>query len=450
MAYLSMIARSATMQHSQQSTPSAEAEAQNSPGTEGQRGGKDDRRPVSVKGFRLDAYYEDRQINPSHRALMDEAALARHVAERSRLFTDKLGLPSLFFKGLDIAEVGADTGENALVFARWGAKVSAFEPREQARCEIPACFDRFGLGSSLRMVGAERLETVELGPFDFVNAEGFVASIDPMSGWLEAMDRLVAPEGLFHVSYFARRGAFVETMIRGLVAGFAARRGITPLEAARTLMMAKWDGVGSARVFETWVMDHITNPVARLSRAVDPSRLIREAAHHGFRIQSSTPSYRDPLWLGWYKADRPLAEELPRIDNHLARAALGQAVGAPIYYGGHIGGAQEIAAMVDAAMGAADDCVDCPDKAHLQAVAASLRALHVLSRGCNMWVGRLDDTGASPLLTGLAKAFTLLSEDDFDGLTKYCAHDPAFIQCWGTPVHFAVFRRDGSLAGRGA
>ena len=90
-------------------------------------------------------YYKEAEVAPTFAGLTGEGDLDRYAAQRERLFTEILHLPPRLFADADVAEFGPDTGENALVFARWGAYLTLVEPNPRAWPAIRAYFRRFGL-----------------------------------------------------------------------------------------------------------------------------------------------------------------------------------------------------------------------------------------------------------------------------------------------------------------
>ena len=49
--------------------------------------------------------------------------------------------------------------------------------------------------------------------FDFIDAEGFVATIKPYDLWFKKSHKLLKKEGLLLISYFEKRGSFFERFI---------------------------------------------------------------------------------------------------------------------------------------------------------------------------------------------------------------------------------------------
>ena len=69
-------------------------------------------------------YYERQDVLPTFGNFKSAAELEAYAGLRRELFSDKLVLPPRLFRDADMLEFGPDSGENALVFASWGANMS--------------------------------------------------------------------------------------------------------------------------------------------------------------------------------------------------------------------------------------------------------------------------------------------------------------------------------------
>ncbi len=380
--------------------------------------------------------------------LASDTALNAYGEERAILFRDRLGIAPCLFKGLSMAHVSANSlafahaDAAALIFARWGAKISLLGADEARQQRVAEAFSRFGHEEPVfeSINGASAT-----GRYDWINAEMVLNGQRAVQDVLGDLKPLLGRDGLVHLSYFSRRGTFIEAMIRALIAGVTASSGKPPAETARSLMMSKWDGRGSARAFEAWIEGHLINPAARGLNPLDSGDLCRRAVALGLRLQSSTPAYRDALVSGHPTEPIAAVEDIRRIDEHLSRSALGHALGLPLYYGGNLGGAGEIGALIDAAIGACEDCCERAEPARFKAAAAALRALNSLTRQCSMWVGRSGAEAAGSFLSGLSQAFDAVAVGDTGSVEVFCRENASFRELWGTPIHHALFRRDETL-----
>ena len=137
-----------------------------------------------------------------------------------------MALPRTAFAGKDVLEFGPDSGENALAFASWGARLTLVEPNERAHAAIRTYFEQFGMLSALAgITNAHVLDYRDDARYDVVVAEGFIYTVQPTRTWLAAFRRLLRDDGIFLVTYYERLGALVELTLRALHAVHRRARG---------------------------------------------------------------------------------------------------------------------------------------------------------------------------------------------------------------------------------
>jgi hypothetical protein len=395
----------------------------------------------------LHSYYAKQatqNIFASYRNLSTEAELANHVKWRETLYSEMLGLPPLFFRGLHIGEFGPDTGENAICFARWGARLTLAEPNHASHPTILEYFGRFGVREQLLALDDSTLETYEPTiPFDFINAEGFVGAIRPADHWFNAMDRLLASHGLFLVSYFERSGAWMEQAVSALAHLVATRGGMTLPLAAEAVMEAKWKQVAHTRSFEAWSMDVIQNPFSRQAFQFNADELLAAAATHGFRLHTSVPQYRDPLWIGWYKRPMSASEYLERASAFIRRSRMGYLLGHGCLWLGQLEALGPVERLISDSLVLLDQMIGSPETTDGRALADGVLALRgALLGNQSLWLADGSIKESATGLEKLAKCFISAANGDLEAVKTFSHTNRWFMRNWGTPVHFAVFRRE--------
>ena len=243
---------------------------------------------------KLFQYYERQDILPTFADFKSHEQLKGYDAQRRELFSDKLMLPPGLFRGAELLEFGPDSGENAVVFAGWGASMTLAEPNRQAHPKIRAYFERFGLLPRLRELVLSDVEGFRSDRrFDIIDAEGFIYTIQPSEIWLRVFQRLLNPDGCAVISFYERNGAFYELALKAIHAAGKALTGRPTLESAKLLFEAKWDSIPHTRAFESWVMDVLENPFVRNRTFIYAGDLCGAASALGFDVHASWPSYRD-------------------------------------------------------------------------------------------------------------------------------------------------------------
>lgn len=140
-------------------------------------------------------YYLTQTIRPTHADFSSDTQLSKYAELRKNVFS-RLTFPSALFSGKRVLEFGPDTGENSLVFAQWGARITLVEPNEEAHSYIRRYFSKFQLIGNLNdVIAASLLEFSTPRKFDIVDAEGFIYTIQPTSAWVKKTAEFLEPGG---------------------------------------------------------------------------------------------------------------------------------------------------------------------------------------------------------------------------------------------------------------
>jgi hypothetical protein len=386
-------------------------------------------------------YYEGQSILPTFANLRDDAALDAYASMRHRVY-DLLKLPVRTFEGATVLQFGPDSGEDALVFARDGARVTLVEPNGKAHETIQTYFHHFGLADRIdALITSDVLSYQPANRFDLVDAEGFIYTVQPTASWLAAFERALLPNGLALITYYERYGAFVEICLKALFHGACrldSRDGIT---VAKTLYAAKWDRIPHTRRFESWVMDVMENPFVRASYFLGAAALSDEADRAGLRLFSSWPNYDAPLDIYWHKRSIAADDRRRLRSDHLMRSALSFVTGYKVYLTGEIADAARLMHLVDDLIDVVDACIDHDGDRHLGQTVDLLRSLCASAGRASVLAEGDGRARALALLESLRTAFTALHERDLSRLYATTQTDTAFLDGWGMPNHLAVFAR---------
>lgn len=389
------------------------------------------------------AYYERQHVLPTYGALDTEEQLAAHEHHRRRLFTDKLLLPPQVFDGARLIEFGPDAGENSLVFAQWGAGCTLVEPNLKAHPAIRAYFDRFGLAGRLAALHPEPLQDFPLPSsaeeqFDIVDAEGFIYTVQPSSLWIEAFARLVRPGGLVVLFYMETFGSLLELVWKVVQARYRALTGDDAFDAARTVFAAKWASIPHKRSIESWAMDVLENPFVRLPYFLEAQDLCRSMSAAGFRLYSSWPRYDGGLDVHWFKRELTAEEQLGHELDFIARSRLSHLFGRKHFAGAELPYAEADLVRLIADVDALIDDYDAQRVARARATSRQLA--EVVTSGALLSTPG-ETAATAETLAMLDELFDVLDDGSPDAIVTFCNSAPAFIDAWGTPSHFAVFRR---------
>src|ERR1017187_1060891 len=256
-------------------------------------------------------YYLTQTIRPTHADFGSDTELSRYAELRKHVF-NRLTFPPALFAGKRVLEFGPDTGENSLIFAQWGARLTLVEPNEEAHSYIRRYFSKFQLNDSLDDVIAVPL--LEFSPphkFDIIDAEGFIYTVQPTSAWVRKTSECLESDGFLIISHMELYGGFIELLTKAIYQRVARDPAYgVGIETAKRLFLPKWDSVQHTRKFDSWFMDVIENPFVRMKYFIDPVDLLKEMHTGGFRLFSSWPNYRDTLAMQWIKAPLDLEGEM--------------------------------------------------------------------------------------------------------------------------------------------
>ena len=394
-------------------------------------------------------YYRGQQLLPTFADFQAAPELERYAAQRAAVLRDRAGLPAAMFHGAEILEFGPDSGENALVFAMWGAQLTLVEPNERAHATIRAYFERFGRGASLRGISsAHVLDYEDPARYDLVVAEGFIYTVQPTRAWLAAFHRLLRADGLFFITYYERCGAIFELALRALQRAHQRLTGLDAEASAQRLYAAKWDAIPHTRRFESWVMDVLENPFVRAATFLDARTLVDDMAAGGFDLYSSYPHYGDVLAMEWHKREPSVEERASRARAHIERSTLSFLSGRKLY----IGDAARAAAVAQDASGLVADIdalIDGDDTHASGRVIAALDGLAAAVHDVSIVAdSRAERRAAAEAFASFAHAFRLAASGDAGALVRHTQTDAAFIANWGQPVHLAVGRALPATFGR--
>lgn len=387
-------------------------------------------------------YYERQDVLPTFGDFKSSAELAAYAAQRRELFADKLALPPRLFRDAAVLEFGPDSGENALVFAGWGASMTLAEPNRHAHPKIKAYFGHFGLTERLRELASSDVEGFSSNRrFDIIDAEGFIYTVQPTEAWLGVFHRLLNPDGYAVVSYYERYGGFFELALKAIHAAGKALTGRPALDTARLLFEAKWNSIPHTRSFESWLMDVLENPFVRHRYFLDAAALCTAAHELGFDVHSAWPSYRDSLDVYWHKKILSADEKLHRATRHLGRSRLSFLGGRKLYLVGKESTADAISASIETLVRDVDGMIDEPFGDNLPRAIANLAALRETIGTTDILADPADLEAITATLDSLHRIFSAIANRDMAGVTTLTRSDPAFIETWGQPAHFLVVRK---------
>jgi len=392
---------------------------------------------------KLFQYYERQDVLPTFGNFKSPAQLDAYAAQRRELFAGKLMLPPRLFRDAEVLEFGPDSGENAMVFAGWGARMTLAEPNRQAHAKIQAYFTRFGLADRLRELALADVEGFRNDRrFDIIDAEGFIYTIQPSETWLRIFHRLLHPDGCAVISYYERYGGFFELALKAIHAAGKALTGSSPLETAKLLFDAKWNSIPHTRAFESWLMDVLENPFVRYRTFIEAGELCRAADMFGFDLHAAWPLYRAALDIYWHKKVLSRDETLHRTTRHLRRSRLSFLGGRKLYLVGEDTAVDAICLSIERLVRDVDRLIDDPFGDGLAQVISGLASLRETLKTAAIFADDKADLEAfMETIDSFFRIFSAIDRRDVGAVAALTQSDKAFINTWGQPAHILVLRK---------
>jgi len=393
-------------------------------------------------------YYRDRDFSPTHANFKTEEELGKYQEHRYDLFLNKLKLPPLMFRNTRLVEFGPDTGENSLVFARWGAKLTLVEPHETAWNYINRYFDIFGLKPQLTALLKSQLEQFTSNKsFNFIDVEGFIHTLRPMETWMHQFSRLLEDNGIAIISYYETHGSILELFQKLL---FTQAQNIGPdkgVGMAWKLFQTKWNSIPHTRSFDSWVKDVLENPFTRHRYFLNASHLYKAINTLGFSLYSSWPNYSDNMDIYWHKTQLEESEILQNNLKYISRSCLSFTFGKKLFLcTNSFDKVRQINNILDELLIAIDRMIEGFTNELLHAFKKCIHQINsVLQNEDILSNSKRAKTESIQLLESMVQMVDALKRKDLSRLVSICNSDEIFIKSWGIPCHFAVFRKNNHL-----
>ena len=405
--------------------------------------------PAGNPYSKLFDYYAAQDIFPTYSGFESADGLRRHEYLRRRAFADKLKLPARSLRGARLIEFGPDTGENALVFAQWGASCTLVEPNVKAHAKVREYFARFGLSDGLEQIIEADISQFAGRPeaarqYDLVIAEGFIYTVKPESVWINLFHDLLVDEGQAVFSFYDPASCVTELMLKAVHAAGCRKTDLPRRDVAHRLFATKWASIAHRRSLDSWIMDVLENPFVRLAYFLDARELCRSMREAGFSLYSAWPGYDDSLDVHWFKKLQAPDDRLRSQQRFIERSRLGHLFGKSIFI---VDDSLDVERLWKDLVGITDGLIDGVDAAAAARGDALLAELDGLVQSPRVMAPATDRAEAHALAESYRRLLRVITSGTFDELTDFCNTDQAFIREWGVPNHYAVFTRLAPQAG---
>ncbi|MCG8605172.1 class I SAM-dependent methyltransferase [bacterium] len=263
----------------------------------------DQKQPVSATD-----YYQQHGFNPVPISLESRADWASQTAKRLNLYQRHLGIPLALLKGRSVLEFGCNSGENALVLASFGAKLTLVEPNEQVLPRLRALFAQYDLENQIATLVQDDIESFESkARFDLVLAEGFLDGLLSRDEMICKIGQLLTPNGLAVISFDDRIGNLLESTRRLLLWRVLQLHNIRDVYSEKALSLAKqlylsdFERLNSSRPFEAWWMDSLMHPLINGANRWSYQEILSIVEKAGCEFYASSPQWHTSDHYSWYK-----------------------------------------------------------------------------------------------------------------------------------------------------
>jgi SAM-dependent methyltransferase len=253
-------------------------------------------------------YYEAQSFNPVLIKVEEPAVWRDHVAKRRNLYERHLGLPLTLLEGRRVLEFGCNSGENALVLAGFGARLTFVEPNPQVAPRLRQLFQAFGRDSAIEGFHQADIASFQSAErFDLVVAEGFLSTLADRDAMFRKVIDLVKPGGFGVVSFNDRSGGLLEMLKRAVLFRAYALTPVADVQSDQALAIAReffeedFLKLKASRTFETWWRDTLVAPVYLDAHLWSYPEMLAILQEQGAEAHATSPRWSTWEQYGWYK-----------------------------------------------------------------------------------------------------------------------------------------------------
>ncbi len=253
-------------------------------------------------------YYRRLAFNPVLIPVENAQVWREHVAKRRNLYERHLGIPLALLEGRRVLEFGCNSGENALVLAACGARLTFVEPNAQVAPRLDRLFRDFGLQDRIEAFHQAEIGTFQSRDvFDLVIAEGFLCTLVDRDPMLAKAASFLKPGGLGVMSFNDRYGGLLEMLKRAVLFRTYGLAGVADVQSEPALAMAAglfqedFQRLNASRSFATWWRDTMVVPVYADRFLWSYRELLPLLEACGCEARATSPVWSTAGHYEWYK-----------------------------------------------------------------------------------------------------------------------------------------------------
>ncbi len=384
------------------------------------------------------AYYEENAFNPVPIRLSSETDWRDHAAKRRNLYERHLGIPVRLLNGSSVLEFGCNSGENALVLAVHGARLTLVEPHAQTLVQIRHTFEQYDLDSKIEKLvgqGVDEFQSDRL--FDLVLAEGFLYTLNNRDEILDKLCKLIAPGGMGVLSFNDRVGGTLEILRRALLHRICQLSGIEDIHSEASLLVTRstfgpdWNRIPTSRTIEAWWKDNLVNPFYTSPYLWSYHELLPRLGQNDCQVSGTSPSWSLADAYSWYKDVPEAPARHDRILSEWSRNL-----------GYFLTGLRPDHAERESDPVVVTEAHDFVDRLSDYTVGTERAENLFLPSALHGTLSRSADPRIRAFSRDLSAVISAFREDDHTALQDAYRNTELLHDLWGTPYHYLSFRRE--------
>jgi SAM-dependent methyltransferase len=385
------------------------------------------------------AYYQNHHFNPVLIRVEDPEVWEEHFAKRRNLYERHLGLPLPLLRGARILEFGPNSGENCLVPALFGGRLTLVEPNDQVLPRLHELLDQFGVSGQVDAVHCQTIDDfMSRQTYDLVIAEGFLYTLPNRDALLRKIIRLIEPGKFGVISFNDQYGGLIELLRRALLFRACYLSGIDDMQSPASLHLAEklygddFSRLNSSRTFDAWWRDTLVNPFYVTEGLWSFPALLAILQEESCEFFASSPVWATFQHYSWYKnLTRPLDRHEHVLRDWRANLAYFLTGSKPPDGRHHPASAEVIQAVATVTAGLSD----------ASRTAASAKCPPLYPIELNRYLAGHTDSIISQVNEELKRVFDALHSRSVDALLDTYAAAGTLRSLWGTAYHYICFQR---------
>jgi len=258
-------------------------------------------------------YYKSMNFNPVPISIDSKEELVIHQKKRINLLQNHLSIPILSLKDKEVIEFGCNSGENALILAALGARLTLVEPNEQVIHRLMSIFKSRNLEKQIVELAITEIEDYQAKQsFDLVIAEGFLNTMPNRDILLESLFRMCNRGGGVIINYDDRYGGLFELLKSCILRNICYMKDVDfrcdeSFELAEKLFLNSFEKLNVSRPFRAWWEDQLVNQFCSCIWSLE--EILNIADKNDYCCFSTSPILLNPDLFKWYK---DIKDDTPR------------------------------------------------------------------------------------------------------------------------------------------